>query len=56
MWEGGNVIAKGGVVNLVDKDAEESCGLIVWVLLEVSVDVDDECGGDGREKTGLLPC
>jgi hypothetical protein len=53
LWEGGNVVSEGGVVDLVDKDAEESGGLVVRVLLEVRVDLDDECRGDGGEQTGL---
>ena len=45
----GNVTAEGGVVDLVDEDAEEGSGLIVGVWLELGVDLDDECGGDGGE-------
>jgi len=51
--DSGNVAAEGGVVDLVDEDAEESGGLIVGVGLELGVDLDDECGGDGGEQTGL---
>jgi len=42
LWESRNVVAEGGIVDLVDEDAEESCGLIVRVLLELRVDLDDE--------------
>jgi len=49
--EGGKVVAEGGVIDLVGKDTEESSGLAVWVWLELRVDLDDECGGDGREQT-----
>ena len=55
LWEGWNVIAEGGVVDLVDEDAEESSGFVIWVRLEVRVDLDDECGGDGGEQTSLCP-
>jgi len=37
----------------VDEDAEESGGLIVGVGLELGVDLDDECGSDSGEQTGL---
>jgi len=53
LWEGGSVVSEGSVVDLVDEDTEESCGLVIWVLLEVGLDVDDERRGDGGEKTGL---
>ena len=53
MRDYGNVAAKGGVVDLVDEDAEESGGLIVGVGLELGVDLDDECGGDSGEQTSL---
>jgi len=56
LWEGRNVVAERGVVELVDQDAEESRYLVVRVLLEVRVDVDDERRGDGGEQTSLLPC
>jgi len=55
LWEGGNVVAEGGVVDLVDKNTEEGSGLVVWVRLELRVKFDDECGGDGGEQTGLRP-
>ena len=49
LWEGRHVVAEGGVIDLVNEDTEESDGLIVWVRLELRVDLDDECGGDGGE-------
>ena len=54
LWEGWNVVTEGSVVYLVDEDTEESCCLVVRVLSELRVDLDDECGCDGREQTGLL--
>jgi len=48
-----DVVAEGGVVDLVDENAEECGGLIVGVGLELGVDLNDECGGDGGEQTGL---
>jgi len=49
----GNVVTESGVVDLVDEDTEESGGLFVGVWLELRVDLDDECGGDGGEQTSL---
>ena len=46
LWESGNIISEGGVVNLVDKDAKEGNGLIVGIGLELGVDLNDECRGD----------
>ena len=54
--EGGNVVSEGGVVDLVNEDTEESGGLVVRVGLELRIDLDDECGGDGREQTSLRLC
>jgi len=53
LWEGGGVVSEGSVVDLMNEDAEESYSHVVRVLLEVGVDLDDECGGDGGEQTGL---
>ena len=55
LWESGDVVSKSGVVNLVNKDSEESGGFITRVGLEMGVDLDDECRGDSREKTSLMP-
>ena len=55
MWKDGRVASESGVVDLVYKNAEEGCSLIVRVLLQVGLDIDDECGGDGGEQTGLSP-
>ena len=54
-WEGGNVVSKSGVVNLVDKDAEKGSGLVTGVRLKRRVDLDDERRGDCGKKTGLRP-
>jgi len=51
--EGRSVVSKGGIVDLEDKDAEESGGLVVRIGSELRLDVDDECGCDRREQTGL---
>jgi hypothetical protein len=55
LWKGRRVVAEGGVIDLVNKDAEESGGLAVRIWFEFGVDLDDECGGDGGEQTSLLP-
>ena len=53
LWDGGNVIAESGVVHIVEDYTEESGGILVWIRLELGVDLDDEGGSDGREQTGL---
>ena len=53
LWQGGNVTAEGGIVDLVDEDPKESGGLFIWVRLQLGVDLDDECRGHGREQTSL---
>jgi hypothetical protein len=53
LWDGGGVIAEGGVVDLVDKNTEESGGLVVRIRLELGIDLDDECGGDCGKQTSL---
>ena len=51
--EGGSVVSEGGVVNLVDEDAEESSSLVTRVGLELWLDIEDESRSDGREQTSL---
>ena len=53
LWEGRRIIPECGVVDLVDEDTEESGSLVARVRLELRLDVDDKCGSDGREQTGL---
>ena len=53
MREGGGVVSERGVVDLVDEDAEESDGLVTRVGLELRLDIENECSGDGREQTSL---
>ena len=55
LWESGSVVAKGGVVDLVDQDPEESGGFVVRVRLKLRIDLDDKCGGYSGEQTGLRP-
>ena len=38
----------------MNEDAEEGRRFVVRVRLEVGVDLDNECGGDGGEQTSLL--
>ena len=54
MGKGGSVTSEGGVVDLVDEDAEEGGSLVTRVRLELRLDIEDECGGDGGEQTSLL--
>ena len=37
----------------MDEDAEESGGLLVWVSLQLGLDLSDECRGHGGEQTSL---
>ena len=53
-WEGRDVVSEGGIVDFVDEDAKEGNSLVVWVWLEIGIDLDDEGGGDSREQTSLL--
>ena len=53
LWKSGNIVSKGGVVNLVEKDTEEGVGLRTRVGLALRVDLDDECGGDCGKQTCL---
>jgi hypothetical protein len=53
--EGGNVVSEGGVVEFVDEDSEKSSSLIAGVRLELRVDLNDECGSNGRKETSLAP-
>ena len=46
-------MSKCSVVDLVDKNAEESSGLVAGIGLELRVDVDDEGGSDRRKQTRL---
>ena len=47
LWRSWNIISEGGIINLVDKDAEERRGFVARIRLQLGVDLDDECGGDG---------
>ena len=53
-WEGWNIASESGIVDFIDEDAEESGGLVTRVGAELRVDLDDECGGYGREQTSLV--
>ena len=44
LWKAGHISPEGGVINLVDDDPEERCGLVTRVGLELRVDLDDKCG------------
>jgi len=48
-WDGGDVVAKCGVVHLVDEDTEESGSFIASVGLELGVDLDDKGRSNGGE-------
>jgi hypothetical protein len=54
LWEGGRVVSKRGVVELVDKNTEEGSGVVVRVGPQLRVDVYDERGGNGGKQTSLV--
>ena len=54
--EGGNIFSESGVVDLIQEDAEERCGLIVWIGFEFRVDLDNESGSYGGKQTSLMSC
>ena len=47
MWESGNIISEGGVVDLVNKNTKERGGFVARIGLELGVDLDYERGSDG---------
>ena len=52
--EDGNVASEGGVVDLIEEDAEKGRGLITWVGPKFTVDLNYKRGGDSGEKTCLI--
>jgi hypothetical protein len=52
-WKGGNVVTEGGVVDGVNKNTEEGGSVFARIGVQLGIEVDDECGGDSREKTSL---
>ena len=48
-------MTEGSVVNLVNKEAEESGGFVARVGTQLGVNLNDECGGHCGEETGLVP-
>ena len=53
LWENGNVISEGSIVDLVDENGWEGSSLVVGTRLELGVGLDDGGGGDCRERTNL---
>jgi len=53
LGNGGSVVTKGGVVDLVNEDSEEGSSLLAGVRLELGLDVDDEGGSDSGEQSSL---
>lgn len=47
LWESGNIISEGGVVDLVNKNTKERSGFVARIGLELGVDLDYERGSDG---------
>ena len=48
-----NVVTKSGVVYLIDEDTEEGGGLFIRVLLELRLNLDDECRRHCGKQTSL---
>ena len=51
--EGGNVVSEGGVVHLVNKNAEEGCSFVTRVGLQLRLELGDEGSCHSRKQTGL---
>ena len=51
--QGRGVTTEGGVVDLVDQDAEEGGSLFVGIRLKLRLDLNDERRCHGRKQTGL---
>ena len=49
LGNGGSVVTKGGVVNLVDEDSEEGSSLLACVRPELGLDINDEGRSNSRE-------
>ena len=54
IWEGGGDVSECGIIDFVNEDPEERMGLVVWIGLELRIDLDDERGCDSGEQTGLI--
>ena len=53
LWESGNLVSERGIVDLVNKDAEEGSSLVTRVGLKLRTDLNDECRSDGGKETSL---
>ena len=53
MGKGGRVVSERGVVDLVDEDTEKGGSLVIWIRLELGIDLYDEGGSHCGEQTGL---
>ena len=53
LWDGRNVVAEGGVVYLVDEDAEEVGGVLGRIRLEFGIDLDNKGRCYGGKQTSL---
>ena len=49
MWESGNVVSEGRVIDFVYKEPEEGMGFVVGIGLKPRIDLDDERGRYCRE-------
>jgi hypothetical protein len=49
LWESGNVVSEGGIIDLVNQNTKKGGGLVIGITLELGVDLNDKCGCDCRE-------
>ena len=54
LWESGNIVSEGGVIDLVDEDAKEGGSLVVGIRLKLRVDLNDKRGSHCGEYAGLM--
>jgi hypothetical protein len=54
LWKGGDIIAEGRVVDLVDEDSEEGGGFVVRVGSQLRINLNDKGGSDSGEQTSLI--
>jgi hypothetical protein len=55
LWEDGNIVSEGGIVDLVNENTEKDGGLVACARLKSRVDLDDERGGNCQKQTSLMP-
>ena len=54
LWKSGNIVSECGVIDLIDKDAEEGDSLVARVWLKLRVDLGNKCGGNSGKQSSLF--